>query len=536
MSVGLVFALALGLMSFISTRDTLEAQRRETHTFEVISKIKRVSVDINTMQGEVRGYLLTGDQSSIVLYEDARKDYSQSMNELGKLVVGNSSQLKRVKAVHGLAVERIALFDDGIGLKKRGIVQTSIVSRGEALNREINGFIDEMIRDEKTALSNRQAGQELKTRHALFLIASASALSLILIFSAAMLIKRDYARRKRLEFELRESERKYRIVADNTYAWEFWHAPDGRVLYCSPSCKQITGHEAAEFEKNQGLSAKIVHKDDIARYSMHLRNVRESKAPRELEFRIICPDGTEKLISQVCRTISDDAGEFLGIRGTNRDITDLRRLEELIIKNSRMIEDLYNNAPCGYHSLNSEGLLVRMNDTALNWLGYARDEVIGKHITGMMTERSAKSFRENFPGFVERGEVHDLELEFMRRDGSIMPVLLNATAIKNNEGNFLMSRSTFFDLTETIKIKNDLIEKNMALNDALSKVKQLSGMLPICASCKKIRDDEGYWNNVETYIREHSEAEFTHSICPDCVIKLYPSFASEILKKERKEK
>jgi hypothetical protein len=64
----------------------------------------------------------------------------------------------------------------------------------------------------------------------------------------------------------------------------------------------------------------------------------------------------------------------------------------------------------------------------------------------------------------------------------------------------------------------------LKLRDALSKVRTLSGMLPICASCKKIRNDKGYWEQIETYLRDHSEAEFTHGICPDCAKKLYPEF------------
>jgi hypothetical protein len=67
--------------------------------------------------------------------------------------------------------------------------------------------------------------------------------------------------------------------------------------------------------------------------------------------------------------------------------------------------------------------------------------------------------------------------------------------------------------------RNQLIK---SLQDSLSKIKTLSGMLPICASCKKIRDDEGYWNQIETYIARHSEAEFSHGICPECAKKLYP--------------
>jgi GAF domain-containing protein len=68
----------------------------------------------------------------------------------------------------------------------------------------------------------------------------------------------------------------------------------------------------------------------------------------------------------------------------------------------------------------------------------------------------------------------------------------------------------------------DLNEKNRALELALSEVKTLQGFLPICASCKKIRDDQGYWKQIEGYFRDHSDVEFTHTLCPDCVKKLYP--------------
>ena len=84
-------------------------------------------------------------------------------------------------------------------------------------------------------------------------------------------------------------------------------------------------------------------------------------------------------------------------------------------------------------------------------------------------------------------------------------------------------------------VKADLDERKMLINElrkALSEVKQLSGFLPICASCKKIRDDEGYWNQIESYISAHSEAQFSHGICPECVKKLYPEQYASIFGKE----
>jgi len=81
---------------------------------------------------------------------------------------------------------------------------------------------------------------------------------------------------------------------------------------------------------------------------------------------------------------------------------------------------------------------------------------------------------------------------------------------------------------ELQKRLDQLTRTNAELEAVLAQVKTLSGLLPICANCKKIRDDEGYWHQVETYIQAHSDTEFSHGICPECVNKLYPEFSDEI--------
>lgn len=86
-------------------------------------------------------------------------------------------------------------------------------------------------------------------------------------------------------------------------------------------------------------------------------------------------------------------------------------------------------------------------------------------------------------------------------------------------------------INANLKLEEDIQERQRLINEletALSEVKTLSGLLPICSSCKRIRDDKGYWNQIESYIHEHSEAQFSHSICPDCVKKLYPDLYNEL--------
>jgi PAS domain S-box-containing protein len=140
-----------------------------------------------------------------------------------------------------------------------------------------------------------------------------------------------------------------------------------------------------------------------------------------------------------------------------RDLHARARGERALREASAEIRDLYNNAPCGYHSLDADGVFVRINDTELAWLGYAREEVVGKkRFVDLISEASRRVFAENFPVFKERGWVRDLEFEMVRKDGTGFPVLLSATAVRDPAGKYLMSRSVLIDLSELRRAEESL--------------------------------------------------------------------------------
>ncbi|OIQ99403.1 cyclic di-GMP phosphodiesterase Gmr [mine drainage metagenome] len=129
--------------------------------------------------------------------------------------------------------------------------------------------------------------------------------------------------------------------------------------------------------------------------------------------------------------------------------TELTRAKDIVDDALKETDDLYQNAPCGYHSLDKDGIIVRINKTELSWLGYTKDEVVGKmKWRNTITSASLHVFQNNFPNFMKHGFVHDLEYEMIRKDGTIFHGLLNATAVYDDSGNFLMSRSTVFDITQ----------------------------------------------------------------------------------------
>ena len=123
------------------------------------------------------------------------------------------------------------------------------------------------------------------------------------------------------------------------------------------------------------------------------------------------------------------------------------------------LRDLYDNTPCGYHSLDKDGIFIEINNTELSWLGYSREEIIGKlKFSSLLTPESLATFEKHFSRFLEQGCIKDLEFDMLRKDGTILPVLLNATAIKDTAGNFVASRSTLFDISKRQQVKEALRE------------------------------------------------------------------------------
>ncbi len=178
-------------------------------------------------------------------------------------------------------------------------------------------------------------------------------------------------------------------------------------------------------------------------------------------------DGSTVTVASRWVMQKDEMGRPLKVLEINNDITLHKQAQTALQQYVEEIEDLYNHAPCGYHSLDAEGNIIRINDTELNWLGCSRDEIFDKKFTDFMTAEGKQVFQENFPQFQQQGWINNLEFEIVSKDGTTRWLSVNATAIKDESGNFIMSRSTLFDITERKRAEQMLelqavITRNMA--------------------------------------------------------------------------
>jgi PAS domain S-box-containing protein len=150
--------------------------------------------------------------------------------------------------------------------------------------------------------------------------------------AAVSRLEAEVAQRQRTEEALREAEFRYRTVADFTYDWEYWRAPGGHLLYVSPSCEGITGHAATEFLARPDLLESLVVPEDRALWASHRERIGSGTVHDPIEFRIRRRSGDVRWIDHICRPVTGADGEFLGWRGSNRDVTDRKRAEDEIAR------------------------------------------------------------------------------------------------------------------------------------------------------------------------------------------------------------
>ena len=149
-------------------------------------------------------------------------------------------------------------------------------------------------------------------------------------------VSRDITERKRMQAALRQSEAKYRIIADKAYDWEFWQAPSGEYIYISPACQGICGYSAEELIADPGLTRQLIHPEDLGMVDRHNALVK-NQVQDEMVFRLYDKHGGLHWIEHSCAPIITEDGAYLGVRGSNHDITRRRQAEEALLASNEQL-------------------------------------------------------------------------------------------------------------------------------------------------------------------------------------------------------
>lgn len=171
----------------------------------------------------------------------------------------------------------------------------------------------------------------------------------------------DISEQKRSEDTLRASEERFRTIANFTYDWEYWIAPDMTYLYVSPSCERITGYTPDEFYADPELLRRIVHPDDQTILIDHMQYETQNVSVQMVEFRIITRSGDERWIGHICVPVYNAEGTWIGRRGSNRDITERKHAQQELEHSRALLQDILESIADGVAVFTKEQGIVKYN-------------------------------------------------------------------------------------------------------------------------------------------------------------------------------
>ncbi len=181
-----------------------------------------------------------------------------------------------------------------------------------------------------------------------------------------------------------------------------------------------------------------------------------------------------------------------------------------------------------------DGGIIYVNQAFLKMFDYSdRQSLMGMNAAELFASREIRSLSD--AESIIDASSRDIEtFRALRENNQTIFVDVSTSKVANQEGKVVGRMASFIDITDRKHVEEEREILIKQLQDALDKIKTLRGLLPICASCKKIRDDSGYWHQIEAYVELHSEAVFSHGICPECMQKLYPELADKIARSKVK--
>lgn len=297
---------------------------------------------------------------------------------------------------------------------------------------------------------------------------------------------------------------------------------EGNFKYFNSAFCNIVGYEPEEIKRENYFN--FVDKKNKEKVFKTFQTIYKTREPvNRLRLEFIRKNGEVRYGEASISPIVNKENEVVGFRGLGRDITEQKKAEEAILQSKTEWEQTFDAVPDLIMILDKDYKIIRANKAMIERAGGIPEKTIGQTCYSLIHDKKEPSDTCPHRKLLIDGQEHCTEI-FEQRLGGDFIVTVSPLLINNKErGSVHVAR----DITDRKLLEKEREKLITDLQRALDEVKTLHGLLPICASCKKIRGDNGYWNQIENYISEHSHVQFSHGICPDCIKKLYPDLNIE---------
>lgn len=288
---------------------------------------------------------------------------------------------------------------------------------------------------------------------------------------------------------------------------------EGLILAANAAACHLTGR--SETELRAGGREGMVDTSDARTQAFLAERRRAGQARGELTLKR--KNGT-CFPAEVSSTLFTDPGGHQLTVILFRDLSEKKRLES----RSRRLAALVESTADAIYALDIEGTITDWNEGATSLFGFAATEAIGNSITLIFPEERQPEISVFLQALRRGDRLRNVETLRRRKDGIFVHVSVTASPIVLPDGTLSGISIIARNITDQVEAASERERMIQELQSALADIQTLQGLIPICSWCKRIRDDQGYWTQVEHYLQEHSQAQFTHGICPECATAFHP--------------
>jgi two-component system NarL family sensor kinase len=459
-----LFILAtLGFLAFFSnhnSRRVIQSAEAVDHSQEIKYHLEKAFSMSSDMAAAARGYVLTGNENYIEPDNRNIAAIFSHINELKNLYGNDKEKLLYVTELESLLDKRISLISRLVELRReKGINEVLVffaVGSGRTEMERIRSIVEGMIAEEDGKLEaskevNKGNIQSFNFTFDMLLVAIA-----ITVLGVFFLLRYYFKERTHAMNVLHEHKELLLSIIDNSPSMVFVKDLSGRYKLAN---KQYEKLFHVKKEEIQGKTDYDIFPSEVAESERHsdLEVVRHRK-PMNFERELPVNNHWRYYLSSKFPLI-DTENFVYAVGGIATDITERKRYEKILRERSDVVLDLFNNAPFGYHAVNRNFIITEMNETELSWLGYRRDEVIGKMNAFDLYAEDTKRLAENLRQRIydrKLESIQDQEMRYKRKDGTILPVLVNSVVIYDINGDFSHYKTALFDITSRKKAESTI--------------------------------------------------------------------------------
>ncbi len=278
----------------------------------------------------------------------------------------------------------------------------------------------------------------------------------------------DVTELQRMNQALKESEQRFRTVADFTHDWEYWVARDGSIPWMSPSCELITGYSVEAFQRDPGLIYRICHPEDRALVLDHVHEAMGKHGVYPIEFRIQHRDGHQIWFSHICAPVLDGLGNPTGRRVTNRDITDRKRAEDII----RKISTAVDQSPVSVVITDTQGAIEYVNPMFTKITGYSLAEALGQNPRILKSgDKPPEAYKALWDTLCS-GETWQGEFQNKKKNGELYWEQASISPIRNDRGVITSFVAVKEDISERKKGETALLEAHQFTELIINRVQE----------------------------------------------------------------